>query len=388
MAWFRRRTSPPLSAASLMQHTLADFAPQVHALIVHLPQALGQQTVLPLLHRLTAYCWALPASEAHHHSRPFGLLTHSLEVATHALMAFTQSSLWWQYAPAPAVRHAMQPRWRLGTALAGLLHDMGKVFDVTVTLPPANGNLPPRWDPLAEPLLAFLLRYQTDDGLPTPQVYWQPGRGVQHTAAGALAATLLLTREDLQTLTLPVARALWAYLGGHPDPTNLFRQLLVAPPAEAPHVAADGHSVRTDLLTLPPAQPTVAAQVLAILAQCCRDGPLRVNQFPGHIFVLAEETLVVVPEALKPVRERLAQEGITLPGGGVLYTDLATAGYVHGEAGHNVVQMEFRRDGKRPVTLAVLRVPNALLWGVTPPAPYGGEVTLAATPSPVADDAA
>ena len=98
----------------------------------HLPQALVETVVTPLLQRLTAFCWDLPASEAHHHSRPFGLLTHSLEVATHALVAFTQSSLWWQKAPDPAQRHRMQPHWRLGTACAGLLHDLGKVFDVTV----------------------------------------------------------------------------------------------------------------------------------------------------------------------------------------------------------------------------------------------------------------
>jgi hypothetical protein len=323
-----------------------------------------------------AFCWDLPASEAHHHSRPFGLLTHSLDVATHALVAFTQSSLWWQHAPDPAQRHRLQSHWRLGTVLAGLLHDLGKVFDVTVVLAPSTGILPARWDPLAEPLLAFLLRHQQGGRLPTPTVHWQPERGMRHEAAGALAATLLLPPADLQALTLSVARALWVYLGGSPDPTNLFRQLISSPPAQAPHMAADGQSVRTDLQTLPLAQPTLAARVLASLAQCCREGPLRVNQFPGHVFVQATETLVVVPEALKPIRARLIQDGITLPGGGVLYNDLAAAGYVLGEPGRNVVQAAFRRPGKHAVTLAVLRVPNALLWGATPPAAFADTIVL------------
>jgi hypothetical protein len=92
--------------------------------------------------------------------------------------------------------------------------------------------------------------------------------------------------------------------------------------------------------------------------------------------VQATETLVVVPEGLKPIRARLTQEGISLPSGGVLYNDLAAAGYVLGESGRNVVQAAFRRPGKRAVTLAVLRVPNALLWGATPPAAFTDTIVL------------
>jgi hypothetical protein len=389
MPLFRRLApTPALTAEALVVHTLTTLAPQVAALTRHLPQALEQAVVLPLLQRLTAFCWDLPASEAHHHSRPFGLLTHSLEVATQALVAFTQSSLWWQQAPDPAQRHRMQPSWRLGTALAGLLHDVGKVCDMMVTLPAENGSLPARWAPLQEPLLAFLLAHQRGGVLPTPTVTWQPGRGKQHETAGALVATLLLTRADLLALTLPVARALWAYLGGHLDPMNLFRQLLVQPLPQTAVGGADGQSVQRDLATVPPAQPALAARVLATLAQCCREGPLRVNQFPGHVFIQGDATLVVVPEALKPVRERLAQEGVSVPGGGVLYNDLASAGYVLGDAGRNVMQATFARPGKRPVTLAVLRVPNALLWGATPPEPFGGALLLAPQAVTSATDAA
>jgi hypothetical protein len=389
MPLFRRLApTPALTAEALVVHTLTTLAPQVAACTRHLPKALEQAVVLPLLQRLTAFCWDLPASEAHHHSRPFGLLMHSLEVATQALVAFTQSSLWWQQAPDPAQRHRMQPAWRLGTALAGLLHDVGKVCDMMVTLPAENGTLPARWEPLQQPLLAFLLAHQRGGVLPTPSVHWQPGRGKQHETAGALVATLLLTREDLQALTLPVARALWAHLGGSPEPTNLFRQLLVQPLPQMAVGGADGQSVQRDLATVPPAQPALAARVVATLAQCCREGPLRVNQFPGHVFVQTDETLVVVPEAFKPVRDRLAQHGVTVPGGGVLYNDLAAAGYVLGEAGRNVMQAEFRRPSKRSVTLAVLRVPNALLWGATPPALFGGELSLAPQAETTASDAA
>jgi hypothetical protein len=199
---------------------------------------------------------------------------------------------------------------------------------------------------------------------------------MRHETAGALAATLLLTRADLVALTLPVARELWAFLGGDPDPANLFRQLLARPVAPVAFPAADGQSVRADLEAVPPAQPTLAAQVLAALAQCCQEGALRVNQFPGQVFVQEDATLVVVPAALEAVRQRLAPTGVRLPGNALLFNDLATAGYLLGAPGQNVVKAVFPREGKAPATLAVLRVPHALLWGATPPPPYGGPILL------------
>ena len=212
MRWltrWHRTPTPPLTTETLVTQALTPLAPQLAALTALLPQAIVAQTLLPILHRLVAFCWDLPASAAHHHSRPFGLLTHSLEVAQHALRAFSQSSLWWATVPDPAQRHRTEGHWRLGTALAGLLHDGGKVFDVTVTLPAV-----PAWNPLQEPLLAWLLTHQVHGTLPTPTVTWQPGRGMRHQTLGALAAALLLTPEDLVHLTLPVARELWAFLGG------------------------------------------------------------------------------------------------------------------------------------------------------------------------------
>lgn len=371
----RHRLPVPLGAEQWVQRALAQVAPQVTALTTQLPQALVITVVQPLLTRLTALCWDLPASETHHHRRAYGLLTHSLEVATHALETFSQSSLWWAKVPDPAQRHGQQAQWRLGTALAGLLHDLGKVFDVTVTLTTAAGDSA-TWDPLRTPLLVWLLSQTLDSTLPTPTCHWQPGRGMRHETVGALAATLLLTRADLVTLTLPVARELWTFLGGGPDPANLFRQLLVRPAGALGGVAADGQSVRADLALLPPVQPTLAAQVLDTLAQSCRDGSLRVNQYPGQVFVRDAETLVVVPAALRVVRERLSQAGVTLPGNTLVYNDLATACAVLGTAGQNVARAALARPGKAPVTFAVLRIPNALLWGAQAPAPYPGTVAL------------
>jgi hypothetical protein len=388
MRWRMFRPPPvPLTDAALLAQALETVAPQVTALTVQLPPGLVAMVVTPLLQRWVALCWDLPASAVHHHSRPFGLLHHSLEVATHALTAFTHSSAWWRKVPDPATRHRTQERWRLGTALAGLLHDGGKLFDITVTFTPPAPAAPCVWNPLAEPLLPWLVRHQHGGDLPMPTVTWQPGRGTQHTTAGALAATLVLTRDDLITLTVPVARELWGFLSGA-DPANLFYPLIVQSPGPATAPAADGHSVLTDLATLAPAVPGLAARVLTTLAQCCQDGTLRVNQIPGQVFIQGDETLVVVPAALKVVCERLAAQGITTPSGVLLYNDLAQAGSLLGPPGRNVAQATLARPGKAPVMLAVLRLPTALLWGATPPAPYGGTLVVRHPDDPTSSDPA
>ena len=127
--------------------------------------------------------------------------------------------------------------------------------------------------------------------------------------------------------------------------------------------------------------------MLATLAQCCQDGVLRVNQFPGQVFVQDDATLVVVPAALDAVRQRLAPTGVRLPGNALVFNDLAAAGYLLGAPGQNVVTAVFPRAGQPPVTLAVLRLPHAPVWGATPPPPYGGPIQLdlpaVAAPEPI-----
>ena len=67
MPFFRRALpTAVLMLDALVSQALTALTPQVTALTLHLPQALGETVVTPLLHRLTAFCWDLPASAAHH----------------------------------------------------------------------------------------------------------------------------------------------------------------------------------------------------------------------------------------------------------------------------------------------------------------------------------
>ena len=77
------------------------------------------------LERYAELVQQFPASEAHHHAYPGGMLDHGLEIVAYALK-LRQSHL----LPAgatPEAQAAQAEAWTAGTAYAALLHDIGKI---------------------------------------------------------------------------------------------------------------------------------------------------------------------------------------------------------------------------------------------------------------------
>jgi len=54
-----------------------------------------------------------------------------VEVAARGLDTLVRTTLWWAKAPDPAERHRAKLPWRVGTAYAGLLHDLGKIWELS-----------------------------------------------------------------------------------------------------------------------------------------------------------------------------------------------------------------------------------------------------------------
>lgn len=80
----------------------------------------GNQLIRRVLAGFIPIAGSLPASERHHHSWPFGLFEHSLEVALGTLLGIT----------AAARRSVLVGQLVAPTLVVALLHDVGKVFDV------------------------------------------------------------------------------------------------------------------------------------------------------------------------------------------------------------------------------------------------------------------
>lgn len=150
--------------------------------------------VLPLLRSVAEWCQAMPASEAHHHARPFGLLDHSLEVAILALRL--RRGILLPEGASAEVLAEHQDRWTYAVLAAALIHDLGKpAIDQIVTLFMRGRSTRENWNPWAGPMTKISAdSYQAvyrkdrrhrlhDRAKPMFVPWWVPPHSVQWMAA-------------------------------------------------------------------------------------------------------------------------------------------------------------------------------------------------------------
>lgn len=147
----------PGSAASLLA------TPRRQKLLEHIWQrtSLSRRQFATLyrapLERYAELVQAFPASEAHHHAYPGGMLDHGLEIVAYSLK-LRQSHLL-PIGASPEDQAAQSEAWTAAVAYAALLHDVGKIaVDLHVEL--ADGTVWHPWhDPLVQP---YRFRYRED----------------------------------------------------------------------------------------------------------------------------------------------------------------------------------------------------------------------------------
>jgi integrating conjugative element relaxase (TIGR03760 family) len=202
----------PESAASLLA------TPRRQKLMEHIWQrtSLSCQQFATLyrtpLERYAELVQAFPASEAHHHAYPGGMLDHDLEIVAYSLK-LRQSHLL-PIDASPEDQAAQAEAWTAAVAYAALLHDIGKVaVDLHVEL--ADGSAWHPWHgPLRQP---YRFRYRDDREYRL------------HSAATGLLYRQLLDRDLLDWLSgYP---SLWApllyVLAGQYEHAGVLGELVV-----------------------------------------------------------------------------------------------------------------------------------------------------------------
>lgn len=147
----------PQSAAALLAE------PRRQRLLEHIWQRTSlsrrqfRSLYLAPLERYAELVQQFPASEAHHHAWPGGMLDHGLEIVAYALK-LRQSHLL-PAGASPEAQAAQAEAWTAGTAYAALLHDIGKIA-VDLHVEQADGLVWHPWHgPLRQP---YRFRYRTD----------------------------------------------------------------------------------------------------------------------------------------------------------------------------------------------------------------------------------
>lgn len=192
-----------------------------------------------LLVHLAGWIGSLPASEASHHSGVFGLLQHSVEVAT---LAATHLEVHHEaFEAVTAAAPADRPQWARAAIIAALLHDVGKIYDVRYSHQMSGET----WNPDREPLSEFVLRIDKESDRRT-RVSHVEGRGRRHEVRGRLLIARVLPASIPNEL---LVRAV-AVFDAHAERHDLgdIETVWPLPFLATILVAADGTSSATPLI--------------------------------------------------------------------------------------------------------------------------------------------
>ena len=321
---------------------------------VGVPEAHWNSLYRRLFESFAGFVQQLPASEAHHHHAPGGLLAHGLQVTLSAL-TLRRGVLLPPGANAEELAEK-QDAWTYATATAALLHDIGKpLCDQRTALFDAGGKPLGDWDALAGPMAAPAAAYR---------IQFRRGRRYRlHARLPPLLAHHIVPASGLRWLSsdMDVFECWLATISGTDEDIAGELGKLIR--------SADGLSVASDLTGVqaaraPQGAPKPLSERLATGLRFLVDqGQLPLNK-PGAAGWVTEDALWLVSKrALDALREQLLSEAL----GGVparndrLMDELQGNGLVTVNGDRAIWNATVQRGGWS-VTLTLLRVPLARLW--------------------------
>ncbi|MBU1664562.1 MAG: TraI domain-containing protein [Gammaproteobacteria bacterium] len=271
--------------------------------IVGLPWADWKRMGAPLLDGFAGFCQRLPASEAHHHAHPGGLLEHSLDVATRALR-LRQGLMLPPGADAEDISR-LKSRWSYAVLVAALLHDIGKpISDLAITCGNSRSEGP--WHPLAGSL--------PEQGMDWYRVAFVRGRSYAlHQRLAVLLLQKLVPAEAIAWLSAPGGpmRDLMAYLSGEAKGGALAEMV----------TQADRQSVAANLMEGPRVRFASARDVplverlMAGLRSMLAEGLLPLNRDGAAGFVKEGSIWLVCKRTADELREYLQKNELAAPDG-------------------------------------------------------------------------
>ncbi len=317
------------------------------------------------LERYAELVQVFPASEAHHHAYPGGMLDHGLEIVAYSLK-LRQSHLL-PVGASPEDQAAQSEAWTAAVAYAALLHDIGKVaVDLHVEL--ADGSTWHPWHgPLRQP---YRFRYRDDREYRL------------HSAATGLLYRQLLDRDALDWLSS--YPSLWApllyVLAGQYEHAGVLGELVVQ--ADRASVAQELGGDPARAMAAP--KHTLQRKLVNGLRYLLKE-ELKLNQPEASDGWLTEEALWLVSKTVSDkLRAHLLSQGID----GIPANNTAVFNVLQD---HGMLQptVDDKAIWRATVTSAtgwshsftLLRLAPALIWEPGErPAPFAGTVTIDTAP--------
>ncbi|WP_171411596.1 MobH family relaxase [Pseudomonas aeruginosa] len=351
----------PESAASLLA------TPRRQKLLEHIWQrtSLSRKQFASLyrapLERYAELVQAFPASEAHHHAYPGGMLDHGLEIVAYSLK-LRQSHLL-PIGASPEDQAAQAEAWTAAVAYAALLHDIGKVaVDLHVEL--ADGSTWHPWHgPLRQP---YRFRYRDDREYRL------------HSAATGLLYQQLLNRDLLDWLSgYP---SLWApllyVLAGQYEHAGVLGELVVQ--ADRASVAQELGGDPARAMAAP--KHSLQRKLVNGLRYLLKE-ELKLNQPEASDGWLTEDALWLVSKTVSDkLRAHLLPQGVD----GIPANNTAVFNVLQDHAmlqptasGKAIWRATITSESGWSHAFTLLRLAPALIWEPSErPSPFAGTVTV------------
>jgi conjugal transfer pilus assembly protein TraI len=358
--------------------------------IARLKQSLGlsehefRVIIDPVLVRYAEFVHLLPASQHHHHKGRGGLLRHGLEVAFHA--ARMSGAVIYDADATPRERRNREKVWRVATALAGLLHDVGKpVCDMKITSD--TGLL---WNFALHEHGYRLVPWARENKIQRYFVSWREDRTHnRHAFHGPGIARLLIPKQTRAFLTpdntMEMLDQIDEAIGGYAVQSKIAHVVL----------KADQASVTLDLKLngggdgSQAFMPSVERYLVEGIRRMIKSGRWKINEVGAIVYVFREGLFINWKAASRDVLTRLNDDGIqAIPKEPAVQADMlihcgvAVPREVTGGAGEPVTTYRYWaikpvfNDAEGPVPqgeLALLKIQEAdLFFPMGLPAPMEG----------------
>jgi integrating conjugative element relaxase (TIGR03760 family) len=313
------------------------------------------------LQRYAELVQQFPASEAHHHAYPGGMLDHGLEIVAYALKL--RQSYLLPTGTTPEDQVVQAEAWTAAIAYAALLHDIGKIA-VDLHVEHADGSIWHPWHgPLARP---YRFRYRQDREYRL------------HSAASGLLYRQVLDREILDWLsTFP---ALWSVLlyvlAGQYEHADVLGELVIQADRASVAQALGGDPARAM------AAPKHALQrkLLDGLRYLLKE-ELKLNQPQASDGWLTQDSLWLVSKTVSDkLRAHLLAQGIDgIPANNTaVFNVLQDHGMLQPTTdGKAIWRATITSEAGWSHTFTLLRLTPALIWeGDDRPVPFAGTVVV------------
>lgn len=342
------------------------------ARLVGVPETHWRALYLSALERFASYVQQIPASEAHHHAGPGGLLDHTLEVITGALAA--RRSILLPVGASPEVLAHKHDVWTYAVFAGALLHDVGKAATShRVILFDTRGRSTGNWDPWSGPMPAGM-RYRVE--------FVRDRKYGLHTRVAPLLVHHILPSTGI------------SWLGADPEVLAPWLALVAGDIDGAAEIGcivarADGDSVARNLgadgsrFAAARARP-LHEKLLTALRYLIAEGGLPINRDGAAAWITEEDVWLVSKRVADALREHLIAEGHE----GIptrndrIFDVLQEHGILKPNGDRAVWLVRVKGEGwEKPHDLTLLRIPVARLWP-NPDArhsPFAGQITPLST---------